>query len=135
MDIQYILDPFACSLYIVNYINKADRGMSKFLRDAVEEKRNGNKAVRESLRTISNVFLNASEISAKEAVYYLISLPLSRGSESEVFINTNIPEKRVRILKSTRELQTMDPKSSDIFMINLITTSIVHVLKNLRTSA
>lgn len=50
----------------------------------------------------------------------MISLPLSRGSESDVFINTNIPEKRVQILKSTRDLQNMDPKSSDIFMPNLI---------------
>lgn len=78
------------------------------------KRRKGNKAVRESLLIISNVFLNASEISAQEAVYYFISLPLSRGSESEVFINTNIPEKRVQILKSTRELQNMDPNSSDI---------------------
>lgn len=33
MDIQYVLDPYACCAYVLDYINKADRGMSK----AVEE--------------------------------------------------------------------------------------------------
>ncbi|CAD7078401.1 unnamed protein product [Hermetia illucens] len=60
MDIQYILDPFACSQYIVNYINKGDRHMSRLLRAVVEEAEHGNKNVQESLRSISNMFLNAS---------------------------------------------------------------------------
>ena len=37
MDCQFILDPFVCSVYIVDYINKADRDMSNLLRAAVEE--------------------------------------------------------------------------------------------------
>lgn len=37
MDIQYILDPYACAAYIVSYISKGQRGMSKLLRHACEE--------------------------------------------------------------------------------------------------
>ena len=31
MDIQYVLDVYACAVYIVNYISKAQKGMSELL--------------------------------------------------------------------------------------------------------
>lgn len=34
MDIQYVLDVYACAMYIVSYISKAQRGMSELLRVA-----------------------------------------------------------------------------------------------------
>lgn len=120
MDIQYILDPFACAVYIVDYINKADKGMSRLLRDAVEEAKKGKSSIKESLRSISNVFLNASEISAQEAIYCISGLPLSRASEAEIYLNTSLPQERVHILKSMQEIRNMDEESSDIFQNSFI---------------
>lgn len=37
MDIQYVLDPYACAMYILSYITKGQRGMSKLLEKASEE--------------------------------------------------------------------------------------------------
>jgi hypothetical protein len=37
MDIQFILDPYACLKYCVEYINKSENGMSKLLREALNE--------------------------------------------------------------------------------------------------
>ena len=37
MDIQYVLDPYACAVYILSYITKGQRGMSELLRKACEE--------------------------------------------------------------------------------------------------
>jgi hypothetical protein len=70
MDIQFILDPYACSMYRVDYISKSENGMSKLLREALNELKKGNNTVRERLRVIANKFLNSSEISAQEAVYH-----------------------------------------------------------------
>ncbi|CAG5050324.1 unnamed protein product [Parnassius apollo] len=120
MDIQFILDPFACAVYIVDYINKADRGMSRLLREALDEAKKGNKSVKDSLRIVSNVFLNSSEISAQEAIYVLTGLPLSRASEAAMYINTSLPQERVHILKSYLELQSLEPDSSDIFQKGII---------------
>ncbi|CAG4978798.1 unnamed protein product [Parnassius apollo] len=120
MDIQFILDPFACAVYIVDYINKADRGMSRLLREALDEAKIGNKSVKDSLRIVSNVFLNSSEISAQEAIYVLTGLPLSRASEAAMYINTSLPQERVHILKSYLELQSLEPDSSDIFQKGII---------------
>lgn len=115
MDIQFILDPFACAVYIVDYINKADRGMSRLLREALDEAKKGNKSIKESLRSVSNVFLNSSEISTQEAIYVLAGLPLSRCSEAEMYINTSLPQERVHILKSHTELQGLPSDSCEIF--------------------
>ena len=37
IDIQYILDDYACAAYCVDYINKSNRGMSQLLKAWSEE--------------------------------------------------------------------------------------------------
>lgn len=74
MDIQYILDPYACCTYIINYINKANRGVSKLMREAMEEIRQGNLTVKQQLRHLGNKFIRGSEISAQEAAYGVLGL-------------------------------------------------------------
>ncbi|CAF3286262.1 unnamed protein product [Rotaria sp. Silwood2] len=120
MDIQFILDPYACLKYCVEYINKSENGMSKLLREALNELKKGNNTVRERLRVIANKFLNSSEISAQEAVYHILSIPLSISSRSTVFINTNRPENRISMLKSDEILQKLEPDSKDVFVEGLI---------------
>ena len=120
MDIQFILDPYACLMYCVDYINKSENGMSKLLREALNELKKGNNTVRERLRVIANKFLNSSEISAQEAVYHILSIPLSTNSRSTVFINTNKPENRISMLKSNEILQKLDSDSKDVFVQGLI---------------
>ncbi|CAF1536026.1 unnamed protein product, partial [Rotaria sordida] len=120
MDIQFILDPYACLKYCVEYINKSENGMSKLLREALNELKKGNNTVRERLRVIANKFLNSSEISAQEAVYHILSIPLSISSRSTVFINTNRPENRISMLKSDDILQKLEPDSKDVFVEGLI---------------
>ena len=56
MDIQYILDPYGCVHYIVNYISKSYRGVSKLMREAIEENRKGYTDTLTRLRTIGQVF-------------------------------------------------------------------------------
>ena len=42
VDIQFVLDVYACAMYIVSYISKAQKGMSELLRQASAEARKGN---------------------------------------------------------------------------------------------
>lgn len=81
MDIQFVLDPYACVTYILSYITKANRGMSKLMREVVDDiNTRGNISHREKLKEIAKKFLNASEISAQEAVYYILQMPVSMSS-------------------------------------------------------
>ena len=120
MDIQYILDPYACAVYILSYITKGQRGMSKLLRKASEEARSGNKDIVNKVRHIGNKFLNAVEISAQEAVYLVLQMPLRRSSREFQFINTSNPEERTLLLKTMDEIQDLPDNSEDIESDNLI---------------
>ena len=42
IDIQFVLDSYACAMYIISYISKSQRGMSALLYAAAKEARNGN---------------------------------------------------------------------------------------------
>ena len=95
MDIQFVLDVYACSMYIVSYISKAQKGMSQLLRRACDEAREGNSSIKQQVRDIGNKFLNSVEISAQEAVYIVLQLPMRKSSRQVIFIYTAPPEERV----------------------------------------
>ncbi|CAB3987819.1 ATP-dependent DNA helicase PIF1 [Paramuricea clavata] len=120
MDIQFVLDPYACAVYILSYITKGQRGMSKLLRKACEEAKEGNKNIVNKVRHIGNKFLNAVEISAQEAVYLVLQMPLRRSSREFQFINTSHPDERTFLLKSMDKIKELRDNSPDIESDNVI---------------
>ena len=92
MDIQFVLGIYACAVYIVNYISKAQKGMSELLREACTEARKGNSSIKQQVRDIGSKFVNNVEISAQEAVYIVLQLPMRKASRQIIFINTSPPE-------------------------------------------
>lgn len=88
MDIQFVVDAYACIGYIVDYINKASRGLSRLLRLAVEDLKRGNRTIKEKLNKLSHVLFNSAEVCAQEAAYCRLNLPMSRMSNAVQFIHT-----------------------------------------------
>ena len=119
-DIQYVLDAYACAMYIVSYINKSGKGMSRSMAEACKEARKGNKSLKESVRHIGNKFLNAVEVSAQEAAYLILQLHMSTKSRKCEFVSTAPHTERTFLLKSKRELETMPKNSTDIEADNVI---------------
>lgn len=103
-DIQYITDPYACAVYIVAYMSKAQRGMSNLMAKASKQARNGNTDIRQ-VRAIGNKFVNAVEVSAQEAVYLLLQLPITHSSRQVQFINTSPESERTFLLKNKKSLK------------------------------
>ena len=120
MDIQFVLDIYACAMYIVSYISKAQKGMSELLRTACNEARKGNSTVKQQVRDIGNKFLNNVEISAQEAVNIILQLPMRKSSRQVVFINTSPPENRVHLLKPLQEINEMEDDSDEIYAFGLV---------------
>ncbi|XP_060573123.1 uncharacterized protein LOC132731041 [Ruditapes philippinarum] len=119
-DIQFVLDPYACAMYIVSYISKSQRGMSNLMYAAAKEARNGNLDIKRQVRHIGNVFSNSVEVSAQEAVYLVLQMPLTRSTRDVVFINTSVPNQRVQLLKSKSALDELPADSTDIMSDNII---------------
>ena len=119
-DIQFVLDPYACAMYIVSYISKSEKGMSALLDQACKEARQGNEDLRKQVRHIGNKFLNAVETSAQEAAYLTLQLPLTSASREVIFLNTSPPNERTFLLKSKQSLEQLPTESTDIEADNII---------------
>lgn len=117
-DIQYVLA--ACSVYIVAYMSKSQRGMSILMDKACKQARQNSTDLRKQVWTIGNSFINAVEISAQEAAYLLLQLPITRSTRSVIFINTSTHQDRTFLLKSKKLLEDMDPNDNDIESGNTI---------------
>ena len=120
MDIQYVLDVYACAVYIANYISKSQKGMSELLRQACTEVREGNCNIKQQVRDIGSKFLNNVEISAQEAVYITLQLPMRKVSRQIIFINTSPPDERVEFLKPIEDIKEMDDDSEEICTTGLL---------------
>ena len=114
MDIQYVLDVYACAMYIVSYISKAQKGMSELLRKACAQAKEGNLNIKQQVRDIGNKFLNSVEISAQEAVYIILQLPMRKSSREVIFVNTSPPGDRVELVKPMDEIQEMEDEYEEI---------------------
>ena len=118
MDIQFILDLYACVMYSASYMLKSEKGMSELLRQVSRKCRGED--IKVQLRRLISVFLNHREVSAQEAVYRILSLPLKQLSRKVVFIVSSPKEERVSMLKSVCQLEKMDKESEDIYQTSLI---------------
>ena len=120
LDIQIVLEPYGCASYIVGYISKSQRGMSAQLDAAAKEARKGNLDLKKQVRHIGNVFSNCVEVSAQEAVYLDLQMPLTKFTRDIVFINTSVPEERIFLLKPKAVLDELPAESTDVESDNVI---------------
>ena len=97
MDIQFVLDVYACAMYIVSYISKAQKGMSELLNKTCNEAIEKNSTIKPQVIDIGNIFLNSVEIRAQEAVYIALQLPMRKSSRQVTLIKTSPPEERVQL--------------------------------------
>ncbi|KAL3182511.1 hypothetical protein MRX96_007194 [Rhipicephalus microplus] len=101
MDMQIILDHYACASYVVDYVNKSDRGMSNLKRTVAEIlKTNPNDDIEAVIRKLRVDILKENEMSAQEAAWFLLKQDMSHKSREVVYVPTCYPEERVRVRKT-----------------------------------
>ena len=115
-----LVDVYACAVYIVNYISKAQKEMSELLREACTEAKKGNSTIKQQVRDIGIKFVNNVEISAQEAVYIVLQLRMRKASRQILIINTSPPEERVELLKPFDDIKVMDDDGEEIYAGGLL---------------
>lgn len=118
MDIQYILDPYACVAYVTSYLCKAEKTMSELLSKASKEAHL--KPVRDKFSLLGNVFLTHREISTDEAIYRILSMPLRQSSRQIIFLPTDQPNERTRLLKKMEIISQMANDEEDVYATGII---------------
>lgn len=120
MDIQFVLNAYSCAKYCASYLSKGESGLSKLLRLAIRDAKRGNTQVANSLIEIAKVLIRGMEISAQEAAAFLLRLACHFSSLGTVYVNTALPEDRIGILKSKKELQDLPDESNDVCQKGLL---------------
>ena len=67
MDIQFVLNAYACVMYVASYIMKTERSMGELLKRVAAEARTDE--LKTQLRKVGSAFLTHRKVSAQEAVY------------------------------------------------------------------
>ena len=118
MDIQYVINAYACVMYIASYVLKAEKGMGELLKQAAKELQQGN--TRQQLSKLGSVFLTNREVSAQEAVYRVLSMPLRKCSRTTIFINTDHKDSRDSLLLPFTQLQKLNDDDENVYCKNII---------------
>ncbi|XP_062599362.1 uncharacterized protein LOC134260845 [Saccostrea cucullata] len=111
MDIQFVLDPFSCIVYVISYISKSEREMGMMLKQTKLEAEEGNESARTILKKIGSAYLNHREVSAQEAVYRICNLKMKECSRKVVFVP--VGENPTRLTKPLSQLKRNARKSID----------------------
>ena len=118
MDIQFVLNAYACVMYVASYIMKTERSMGELLKRVAAETRTDE--LKTQLRKVGSAFLTHREVSAQEAVYRLLSLPMKHLSRSVVFVDTNPKNERIAVLKDNASLSQLAEDDTNVFQKSLI---------------
>ena len=68
--------------------------------------------------------LTYREVSAQEAVYRILSLPMKQLSRSVVIVDTNPKNERITVLKDNPTLRELDDDDTNVSKVSLIDMNI-----------
>ena len=121
VDLQPVFNHYKCIIYVCSYFTKDETECSQAIANAAKEARSSNMNIRDGLKKIGAAFLSTREVSSQECVYRCMpELWLRKIFPKTVFVNTDLPDKRVRVTKTTAELDELDDDSTDIYKSNII---------------
>ena len=120
MDIQIVGSMYAAAKYVCAYICKNEpfefrQKISECMKSLPQ-----NSSTRKSLSIVGNILLTHRTIGLQETAYRLLGLEMVFSSREAVFVDTTIPDKRYRLLKSKAQLQELPSNSTDIYLDNFI---------------
>ncbi|KAL6486235.1 hypothetical protein MHYP_G00056270 [Metynnis hypsauchen] len=116
MDIQFILNPYSCIMYILSYISKAEHEMSDYLKRVMKDTCPSS-SERETMKQVMQAYSKNREVSAQEAVARTCSLKLKSSSRAVIFIPTD--DNAVRMSLPMKCLQDKDPDDENVWMTGL----------------
>jgi len=64
--------------------------------------------------------MNARSITAQEAAYRVLGIPLYKSNFTTVWILTGLPKERISLLKPSSVLSNLDDDDDDIFMAGIL---------------
>ncbi|GBP92639.1 hypothetical protein EVAR_62212_1 [Eumeta japonica] len=117
-DLHFILEEYSFAAYVVEYVNKSNRGISNLHQELIKiQEQNPEKEYVEIMKQLGVKFLNTVEMSSQEAAWYLLRQLMSRSSREVSYIPTVWPQERhkLRKRKAVMDVENLDENSTDIW--------------------
>ena len=119
MNIQPVFNEYKAVTYMCSYFSKSEDECSLAMRQAAKEAFENNLSNYKTMQGIVRAYVNKCECLVQEAVYHVLpELHLRKIFPGVCFANSNIPEERIKILKSETELNMLPGHSTDVFKRN-----------------
>ena len=83
IDAQVVLDAHATKKYMSSNITKMDRPMTNDFKQIKEEATHDNSGKVETIHKLENTLLNMQQMSIREAIHIVLSLPLIHVQEKQ----------------------------------------------------
>ena len=96
-DLQICIDHYSCAQYVCGYLTKNESGVSKLLKAVNDECQNVSQI--DKLHALASVLDKHREVSIQEAIYRLLSLPMTKSSVKVKYLSTIHPHFRDGLLK------------------------------------
>ena len=121
IDIQPAYNYYKAITYICNYLSKEGDECSQAMKRTFKETLEKEDSYYEQMKTIAHAYSSKRECSLEEAVYHIMpELWLRKVFPTVVNVNSNIPEKRINMMLSKRELSMLPEDSTDIYKRNVV---------------
>ena len=118
MDIQYVLDPYSCVMYILSYISKSEHELGELLRYARDELQENESCpdLRTQMKKLGLVYFENREVSIQESIVRTCSIQLKDSSRQVIFIPTENATRMSKPLAQIQELAKGNEDDEDIWM-------------------
>ena len=116
MDIQTVISSYAAVNYLCSYLSKHEDEITHAMKEAATNAKELSLNKFEEMKNIARAYITHREISVQEAVYHILpELYLRKTYPRVEFLNTNIPEERVKMCLPKDKLENLDDDCTDIF--------------------
>ena len=122
-DIKLVNGAHGVAMYVCYYLNKAEpEELKSQLSTLIENVLNKtpDMPTRTRLMKIGSTVLRTRKMGCHEAAFKTLGIDLVTTSRKVVLLNTQVAEKRYRVLKCKKDLENLPLNSSDIFHTNIV---------------
>ena len=116
IDIQPVFNDYKVVTYMCQYFSKTEDQCPQAMKQAAKEAYENNMHHHDTMKTIAKAYVNSRECSVQEAFYHILpELKLRRIFPAVHFVNTSLPEERVQVLLSEKELSELPDDNPNNF--------------------
>ena len=115
MDLQYVVNAYAAASYATTYMTKTDTTTSVLMEATLARMADTpDVKIPDIIRAVGNAFINAQEVTAQEACYLTLGLPLKVATRHTTFVSTATPQRRHAVLRPVVDLNNLPANSTDV---------------------